>query len=86
VEGEKMNERDYDIIEYCTVIAGLCLIGQSLLFFYLFKLPFTGISLIFYVVIGIFTVFISTVAHFKKILYVQEMKGYIKNGENNKDE
>jgi len=78
----RMNERDYNLIEYCTIVAGFCLIAEWLAISMLFNLPFTPIGMIFYIIIGIVTMLISIIAHFKKILYVQEMKGYLKEGKN----
>lgn len=76
-----MNVRDYDLIEHGVIIAGACLIAEWMLFSWIFGISMTGIVLIPYTLIGIMTIFIATVAHFKKLLFIQEMKGYIKKGE-----
>jgi uncharacterized membrane protein YuzA (DUF378 family) len=76
--GEKeMNEREYDLLEYGAITAGFCLITQWLIMSYIFSIPMTTPSVIFYIIIGIITMFLSIIAHFKKILFIQEMKGYI---------
>lgn len=78
-----MNERDYNLIEYCSIVAGLCLIGEGLMIFLAFDIPLTPVNMIFQLITGIVTIFIATIAHFKKILYIQEMKSYIKRGRKN---
>ncbi len=72
-----MNEREYDLLEYGTIIAGFCLIVQWLIFSYMFNIPINTPNLLLYIIIGIVTMFIAIISHFKKIIYVQEMKSYI---------
>ena len=80
--GKKMNERDYTMIELITLISGAVGISVWGLAIFFYKQTYTIMDMAGVLIAGIIVFFFALVAHFKRSVYLAEMKASLK-GENN---
>lgn len=70
-----MNERDYTLLQYMSLLTGLILIFTWIAFTILYDIKFFSYrDIIFLLVIGIMSFGVSFTAYFKKQIYLAEMK------------
>ena len=74
-----MNERDYTLLQYMSLLTGLILIFTWIAFTAIYNIGFTYRDIIFLLIIGIMSFGVSFVSYFKKQIYLAEMKNNIDN-------
>lgn len=72
-----INERDYTLLQYMSLLAGLILIFTWIAFTAIYNINFTYRDIIFLLIIGIMSFGVSFVAYFKKQIYLAEMRNNI---------
>lgn len=78
-----MNERDYTMIELIVMISGAVGISMWSLALFFYKERYTTMDLVGILIAGIIVFFFALTAHFKKSIYLAEMKASLKEGKPN---
>jgi uncharacterized membrane protein len=73
-----MNERDYVIFEYGVLFVTVIVVLQFLLFVWFFRVPFGWELIIFLLSVGVVGLFLALFIEYRKLVYVGEMKRYLK--------
>jgi hypothetical protein len=69
-----MNERDYRLIEYGSMLLGFSLVMEWLTFCLVYNIPLRGMSAFGLLLIGTLSMLISLIISIKHRFYVQEMQ------------
>lgn len=69
-----MNEHDYNVIEVSSIIACVCIVSQFVLTSAVLNIPISNVGMSFITVIGIISLLIAIVSHYKKQMFILEMK------------
>jgi hypothetical protein len=73
-----MNQRDYVIFEYGVLFVTVIIVLQFLLFVWFFRVPFGWELIIFLLSVGVVGLFLALFIEYRKLVYVGEMKRYLK--------
>lgn len=73
-----MNERDYVIFEYGVLFVTVIVILQFILFVWFFQVAFGWELIIFLLSVGVIGLFLALFIEYRKLVYIGEMKKYLK--------
>jgi hypothetical protein len=73
-----MNERDYLIFEYGVLFVTVIVILQFVLFVWFFQVSFGWELIIFLLSVGVIGLFLALFIEYRKLVYIGEMKKYLK--------
>lgn len=69
-----MNEHDFLLIEVLSLLTGIIICIIWTFFSIIYSIRFTPLTLIFFLVILLFSIIVSMYAYFKRKIYIYKMK------------